>query len=684
MKNNKGFSFIELLAVMVLLGILMGVAIYSVSRHLDNARKDAYLAAVNAQVESVKLLINSEEYYVFDEKTTYIFNYRMLKQQDDLKSPYGDWVDAYVYVIYKNEKLLYFWTGVDEAGWKIDLEKETKDMGRQDIYHTSTGGAALGIAIDGRENIVVFDLDENGRETQKTGDMAYNVKKAEADMCYEYELLENNTYRITGYDTSCGLELNIPSAIDGKTVTAIGAGAFRNKGIKKVNLYYGVKVIELGAFQKNDIVELKLPSTIEKIEGYAFYQNKIPAVDFPEGLISIGDFGFATNKIRKLVLPESLVSLGSHAFYDNLIEDLEFHSNPTLGGAAFSKNKMPSGQGIIYKYNSTTKEMDYTTIIGYCSDETNLVIPATAGPNNVAPTTVANSAFTSTGITSVYMPDSITSIGSDSFAFNKITSAHLSANLKTIGNGAFRNNYLTTIDIPDSVTRLGIYAFVTNNIKDANGNCRIIYARDANGVDYSTIISYGCGRNASDLIIPATAGPNNTKLKLIKESAFADSQIKSITLPELNETDSLTIENNAFIRNKVPGADGFIYKVTNGKMNNAILSSYAGPTAGSNGVITIPETSVDSSKKTVKLTTIQASFGWMSYKKVIVPKTVTSISNSVFAHSNRNNVNLTTIVNLTGRSFDWYTITSSTVSNPGPFITGKVSHQSGDIMIVGE
>ena len=686
MKNNKGFSFIELLAVLVILGILMAIAIYSVSVHIDNTKKDAYLAAVHAQVESVKLLINSEEYYVFDETTTYIFSYRMLKQEDNLKSPYGDWVDAYVYVIYKDEKLLYFWTGVDTAGWKIDLEKETKDMNIGDIYNTNSGGAALGIAIDGRENIVVYDLDEAGKEIEKIGDMAYNVKKSEADLCYEYELLENNTYRITGYDISCGTELNIPSAIDGITVSKIGAGAFRNKGITRVNMYYGVKIIEMGAFQNNNITELRLPSSIEKIESYAFYKNQITAVKFPEGLKSIGDYGFATNLIKKVVLPGSLTSIGSHAFYDNQIEELEFHSNPTIGTAAFSKNKMPASQGFIYKYDANKKEMDYTTIIGYCSEPENgiLEIPETAGPHNVAPTTIENGAFQGVkSITSVYMPDSITSIGTDSFSYDNIESVHLSAHLQKIGTGAFRVNKLKSIDIPDSVTELGKYPFISNNIKDENGNCRIIYDRTENGIDYSTIVSYGCGNEASSLVIPATAGPNNTKLRLIKAYAFSSSKIKSITLPNLSDTDNLTIENDAFKNNWIKGDAAFIYKIENGIEYRDTLSSYAGLSSGlgDEHVITIPETSKDENNIVVSLTSIQASFTWLTFSKIIVPKTVTSIQSGVFGKGNRNNENFETIINLTGRRFDWYTITSSTFSNPGPFISGTIYHKSGNIEV---
>ena len=673
--NKKGFSFIELLAVIVLLGILSGIAIFGVSRYLDNSRKDIYLAAVHAQVKAVKLIINSEDYYVYDEDTTYIFDVNILKQTDDIKSPYGEWENAYTYVVYEDDKLYFYWTGIDEKGWKIDLEKETQYLKRSDIYNTKTGGAPRGVAIGDRKNVVFYEVNKDGNEIEKAGDLAYNVKKEEADKCYEYELMDDNTYRITNYNISCGTTVNIPSAIDGRTVTKIGPNSFREKELTKIALYNGIKEIELGAFQGNKINSLSLPISLETIGSYAFYKNKIKEVKFPEELKVIGSWSFANNKLTKVVIPKSVTTIGDYAFYGNLIEDFELKSNPALGGAAFSNNKVPSSKGIIYRYDSEKQEIDYSTIIGYCSDSKDLVIPAEV--NGVAPKIIKENAFASTKITSVQMPDSIITIEPTAFAFNNLTSVKLSNSLQTIGTGAFRSNYLETINIPDSVINIGNYAFVKNNIKDENGDCRIIYNRTPSGIDYSTIVSYGCGREPNELVIPASK--NGIKLKLIKKSAFSDSKIRKITFPDLSETDSLTIENNAFVRNMVSGEDGFIYRIANGKINYTYLSSYAGPTGGQNGTITIPQ-----KKNNINLKTISASFTWMDYKTVIVPKTVTKIANGVFARGNRNNVNLDTIVNLTGKSFDWYKITSSTLSNPGPFITGNISHQSGNIKVVGE
>ena len=483
-------------------------------------------------------------------------------------------------------------------------------------------------------------------------------------------MLDDNTCRITNYKESCGSDVNMPSSINGSVVTKIGRGSFRGKNITSVTLYDGVEVIELGAFQDNAINKLKLSKSIKKIEDYAFYKNQIPEVSFPEGLTTIGSWGFANNKIKKVLFPESLKTIGPYAFYGNLLTEITFNSNPTLGGAAFSNNKMPSSEGILYLYDATTKQFDYSTIIGYCTDVKDLVIPPEV--NGIQPKRIKSNAFANSGLTSVRMPDSIEVIESDAFAFNSIATVNLSTSLKTIGNGAFRSNDITHIDIPPTVTSIGNYAFVTNRL---TGDNSIIYARNSSGIDYTTIVSYGGGRTDGNITIPAES--HGVKLKLIKSGSFADSKLKSITPPDLAVADELTIENDAFVRNKVSGDAGFIYKIKDGKIDYSILSSYAGPQGGKDGVITIPKT-----KKGVDLKSVQASFGWMSFKKIVVPETVTSISASTFSHSNRNNVNFKTIVNKTNKSFDWYGITSSSITpRPAPFVEGTIEHQSGNIVV---
>ena len=53
--NKKGFTLIELLAVIIILAILIAVAVPSVTRYLDGARKDTFVTNAKAAIKAAKL-----------------------------------------------------------------------------------------------------------------------------------------------------------------------------------------------------------------------------------------------------------------------------------------------------------------------------------------------------------------------------------------------------------------------------------------------------------------------------------------------------------------------------------------------------------------------------------------------------------------------------------------------------
>ena len=46
MKNRNGFTFVEMLAVVAIVGLLLGISTFAISKVLDNSRKEIYLASV--------------------------------------------------------------------------------------------------------------------------------------------------------------------------------------------------------------------------------------------------------------------------------------------------------------------------------------------------------------------------------------------------------------------------------------------------------------------------------------------------------------------------------------------------------------------------------------------------------------------------------------------------------------
>ena len=57
-KDNKAFTLIELLAVIIILGVLMIIAIPSVTTYISNSRKTAYIDTAKQVISGARNLVN--------------------------------------------------------------------------------------------------------------------------------------------------------------------------------------------------------------------------------------------------------------------------------------------------------------------------------------------------------------------------------------------------------------------------------------------------------------------------------------------------------------------------------------------------------------------------------------------------------------------------------------------------
>lgn len=61
MKNKKGFTLVELLAVIVVLAIVMSLAVVAITGVLDNARKATFVADAKSFLDGARGLVNASE-----------------------------------------------------------------------------------------------------------------------------------------------------------------------------------------------------------------------------------------------------------------------------------------------------------------------------------------------------------------------------------------------------------------------------------------------------------------------------------------------------------------------------------------------------------------------------------------------------------------------------------------------
>ncbi len=99
---------------------------------------------------------------------------------------------------------------------------------------------------------------------------------------------------------------------------------------------------------------------------------------------------------------------------------------------------------------------------GYPGPFTSKSLTSVAIPEGV--TSIGDYAFYNNQLTSVTIPSSVTSIGNSAFYRNQLTSVTIPEGVTSIGNSAFRDNQLTSVTIPSSVTSIGADAFYNNQL----------------------------------------------------------------------------------------------------------------------------------------------------------------------------------------------------------------------------
>jgi len=341
---------------------------------------------------------------------------------------------------------------------------------------------------------------------------------------YTTMMLEDGSLSIIGYlgeDT----DIIIPTAIDGKNVTAIGTKVFWNhSAIRSIVIPEGVVTIGPSAFSGcTALGGIEIPNSVISIGDSAFANcSSLESVVLSEKLDCIEEYMFSNCiGLQTIKLPSGVESIGSMAFNNCGLTQIDIPDGVTnIGGGAFQNCKFET-----IKLPINLEKIDRNTFWG--CEQLRLI----SVPDGVVE--IGNAAFARCeNLTSVTIPDTVQRIGSDAFwDCLSLQQLIVPSSVQEIGAGAFdaTGEGFMLFVVEDSAA----YEYaVANNIPVSTVYSHIIGEEDVQYEirDRGAVILDYTGKY-DNIILPYELG--QCPVVEIAEGAFADhDEIRSIRISE--------------------------------------------------------------------------------------------------------------------------------------------------------
>lgn len=188
--NKKKFDVSLIIESVIVTLISIGVLIVLVLETNEYYKKKInsdYLITVYHVIDKVKESIKSGKIDVSNENATYYIPLSCVNEDNEFKSPYGDFKEANIAVVQKNGKYMYLWNSVDTEGYGVDGILEYNRITENEIKPNLTKKDLItNIAFYDTNEIITLNNDCSNQKSNKP----LNLKA----ICIRATSLHSNIY----------------------------------------------------------------------------------------------------------------------------------------------------------------------------------------------------------------------------------------------------------------------------------------------------------------------------------------------------------------------------------------------------------------------------------------------------------------------------------------------------------
>lgn len=309
-----------------------------------------------------------------------------------------------------------------------------------------------------------------------------------------YTIRDDGSAMITSYsakfwydpDPNFSVELNIPSEIDGHTVTAIGDGALRESATKISGITLPPTIKEIGnrAIDCRYLKYLKLNDGLEVIKDYAINcGDLLETLVIPESVKYIGNEAISGEALKNITMPGNVEYMGKRIFFgsaydkdaNNRVDGIQYHGQYLIAGIRIGYAEIDNPDPSAPTENKQIHEWEAvgdiairegTTLMGVdafeMSDITSVKFPSTLK-------SISKLGFYwCEKLNNVVIPGTVKEIGDNAFSWcESLSNLTIEEGVEHIGEAAFfRCNNLNEVTIPKSVKQIDLHAFGWDYVND--------------------------------------------------------------------------------------------------------------------------------------------------------------------------------------------------------------------------